>query len=195
MGRNSKTEAQLTRGQIIDAALELFSQRGYSRTTFEKIASSIDLSKGAVHWYFKTKTDLLVAVMHHGIELHQQAGFSHVECSDYTLDQLRESYLHSIEQTLTQPALQKFEFFVGFQIEWSGEMIGKVNQDLRVLREDPLDNLAKILRQLGRPDSDELAFALAALWKGAVRIGLMKLKTPAEVRANTAVAFDLLCSK
>ena len=63
MVRKTKEEAENTRREILKAALEVFYQKGYSRTTFDEIAARINLTKGAVYWHFKNKPDLLVELM------------------------------------------------------------------------------------------------------------------------------------
>ena len=50
-------------GEIIDAALTLFSERGFSATRLADVASRAGLSKAAIYLYFKDKTSLLKAVV------------------------------------------------------------------------------------------------------------------------------------
>ena len=50
-------------GEIISAALELFSQRGFSATRLEDVAARAGLSKAAIYLYFDDKTALLRAVI------------------------------------------------------------------------------------------------------------------------------------
>jgi len=50
-------------GEIIEAALELFSQRGFSATRLEDVAARAGLSKAAIYLYFEDKTALLKAVV------------------------------------------------------------------------------------------------------------------------------------
>lgn len=56
---NNKT----TREQIIDAADELFYQRGFEHTSFADIASAVNISRGNFYHHFKAKDDILVAVI------------------------------------------------------------------------------------------------------------------------------------
>lgn len=49
--------------EIIAAALELFSQRGFSATRLEDVAARAGLSKAAIYLYFDDKTALLRAVI------------------------------------------------------------------------------------------------------------------------------------
>jgi TetR/AcrR family acrAB operon transcriptional repressor len=62
MARKTKEDAELTRERIIDAAREAFLARGVSRTTMEHIAAQAGLTRGAVYWHFKNKTDLFQAM-------------------------------------------------------------------------------------------------------------------------------------
>lgn len=66
-GRSDGTEAS-SRQRIQDAALLLFSQRGFEETTVAELARSADVSKGLVYHYFDTKRDVLEAVMERGSE-------------------------------------------------------------------------------------------------------------------------------
>ena len=45
MARRTKEEAQQTRETILMAALDMFCDKGYSRTTFDEIAKKINLTK------------------------------------------------------------------------------------------------------------------------------------------------------
>lgn len=51
------------RNLIMDTALELFSQKGYHTTTISQIAKHAGISKGLMYNYFKSKEDLLTAIM------------------------------------------------------------------------------------------------------------------------------------
>jgi len=49
--------------EILEAALDLFSEKGFSATRLEDVASRAGLSKAAIYLYFKDKTSLLKAVV------------------------------------------------------------------------------------------------------------------------------------
>ena len=57
-----------TREAIIYASLELFAKRGYSATTTEEIAKKARISKGLIFTHFRTKQDILFAILDEGIE-------------------------------------------------------------------------------------------------------------------------------
>lgn len=62
MVRKTKEDAELTRKRIINAAREVFLARGVSRSTLEHIASHAEVTRGAVYWHFKNKTEIFHAI-------------------------------------------------------------------------------------------------------------------------------------
>lgn len=62
MARTTKEEAQKTRQRILDTAITLFNRDGVSVITLEKIAEAAGLTRGAIYWHFKNKTDLITAI-------------------------------------------------------------------------------------------------------------------------------------
>ena len=68
MARRTKADAAKTRQKILKAARDLFSKKGYDRTTFEDIALRINLTKGAVYWHFRSKPELLRQLVVYSID-------------------------------------------------------------------------------------------------------------------------------
>lgn len=62
MVRKTKEDAEITRQRIIDAARELFSTHGVSKTSLDKIAKHANVTRGAVYWHFDNKTELFHAM-------------------------------------------------------------------------------------------------------------------------------------
>lgn len=60
MPRRERKKAA-TRRAILDAALHLFSERGFESPTVDDIAAAADTGKGTIYNYFRTKEDILVA--------------------------------------------------------------------------------------------------------------------------------------
>ncbi|HEU0295129.1 MAG TPA: helix-turn-helix domain-containing protein [Anaerolineales bacterium] len=62
--RMSRKESQLqTRERLLDAALQVFSRRGYSAASVDEIAAEAGFSKGAVYSNFSSKEDLFLALI------------------------------------------------------------------------------------------------------------------------------------
>ena len=51
------------RQRIIDAAENLFYKRGYNQTSFQDISDATDIPRGNFYYYYKTKEDILNAVI------------------------------------------------------------------------------------------------------------------------------------
>jgi TetR/AcrR family transcriptional regulator, transcriptional repressor for nem operon len=54
---------QTTRDHIIEAADQLFYRRGYEHTSFSDIADVVQISRGNFYYHFKTKDEILDAVI------------------------------------------------------------------------------------------------------------------------------------
>jgi len=52
-----------TRDHIVEAADQLFYQHGYEHTSFSDIADAVQISRGNFYYHFKTKDDILDAVI------------------------------------------------------------------------------------------------------------------------------------
>lgn len=60
--RRTKEEAAETRRVILHSAETLFLDNGYENVTLEDIAVAAGVTRGAVHWHFKNKQGLLLAI-------------------------------------------------------------------------------------------------------------------------------------
>jgi AcrR family transcriptional regulator len=66
---SSQSERQLTeqgrerKQQLIDAAMALFTERGYAATRISDICSEAGVAKGLFYWYFPTKVDLFTELV------------------------------------------------------------------------------------------------------------------------------------
>jgi AcrR family transcriptional regulator len=49
--------------QILDAAIRVFSRLGFHNASMDDIVAESGLSKGALYWYFKSKDDIIIAIL------------------------------------------------------------------------------------------------------------------------------------
>tara|TARA_R110002073_G_scaffold93271_5_gene217962 strand:- start:4792 stop:5403 length:612 start_codon:yes stop_codon:yes gene_type:complete len=61
--RRTKEDAARTRQSLVDAALKLFGQRGYSGTTLRLIAEEAGCSRGPIYWHFANKEELFEEIL------------------------------------------------------------------------------------------------------------------------------------
>ena len=60
--------SQERRNQIITAAIAVFTRLGFHEARIDDIAQEAELSKGALYWYFKSKDDIIAAIMERFID-------------------------------------------------------------------------------------------------------------------------------
>ena len=175
MVRKTKEEAENTRRDILKAALDVFYQKGYSRTTFDDIAARINLTKGAVYWHFKNKPDLLMELLREHFNNHFQN-----EPVVNTLNDLRVVMVREAERIQKDEDERKFLFFAMFQMEWSEAMVNKLHETILGVRDFPLQRMKNTLTNMqnnGQLKSgvkvEELAMVLFYVWKGALADGVI----------------------
>jgi AcrR family transcriptional regulator len=150
------------RERLIAAARSTLHEQGVERTTIADIARVADVPVGNVYYYFKTKADLVAAV----IDLYQ-AGY--------------ESTIAALERRRTPKARLR-----ALVTEWVdrreslarhgcpiGTLCTELSKQADLLRPDAAsiltrlrDWIAEQFRAMGRRDADELAVALLASYEG-----------------------------
>lgn len=60
--RKTKEDTAKTRDMILDAALKIFSQKGYAASRLEDVAEEAGLTRGAIYWHFENKLKLYYAL-------------------------------------------------------------------------------------------------------------------------------------
>lgn len=62
MARKTKEEAQETYTALLDAAENVFREKGVTNTTLTDVAVAAGMTRGAIYWHFKDKIDLFKAM-------------------------------------------------------------------------------------------------------------------------------------
>jgi len=100
MPKRTKAEAEATREALLDAAEITFLERGVSRTSLEQIARQAGMTRGAVYWHFKNKSDLFHAMLDR-VKMPLRQLLDDVEDPDQPnapLESLRLATLHALER-------------------------------------------------------------------------------------------------
>jgi len=87
--RRTKEDAARTREQLLDAAETLFLKKGVSRTSLEEIARAAGMTRGAIYWHFRNKSDLFEA-MHQRADLPLEEMFEQAGTEERPLDALHD---------------------------------------------------------------------------------------------------------
>ena len=191
MARKTKAEAEKTRQKILTATLDLFVEKGYERTTFEDVAKRIRLTKGAVYWHFKSKTDLFAALVVNMTATHdKQVG--RVLPAPASLDELVAHFVERARLIAEKPANRKY-FHMMLSMDWPAAKFIPIKRRLRELGSGPivlLERTLAMLQQKGeiRPDVDTVTVTavLGALW-----LGLMKLQIDKCLEADLSASLRL----
>jgi AcrR family transcriptional regulator len=61
-------QAERTRRQILETAQRLFAELGYDATSLQMIADELGLTKAAVYYHFRTKSEIMHAAMQPGLD-------------------------------------------------------------------------------------------------------------------------------
>lgn len=63
MARRTREEALETRDRIVDAAEDVFHDKGVTHASLAEIAARAGVTRGAIYWHFKDKAELFEAMM------------------------------------------------------------------------------------------------------------------------------------
>lgn len=63
MARKTKAEAEATRQSILDASEQVFMAKGVAHASLEEIARTAQVTRGAVYWHFRNKSDVFEAML------------------------------------------------------------------------------------------------------------------------------------
>jgi AcrR family transcriptional regulator len=59
----------MTRDEILDAAAQIFSQKGFHATSMQDIAQAVNLQKGSLYHHINSKQEILVEVLDRALDL------------------------------------------------------------------------------------------------------------------------------
>lgn len=108
MARSTKEEALETRNRILDAAENVFHEKGVGRTSLADVASAANVTRGAIYWHFRNKSDLFDAMCERvrlPMESMAEAQASVGETNP--LGKLRDSYVLLFKETVRNPHSRK----------------------------------------------------------------------------------------
>jgi len=122
-GTKTKQQARETRQLILDVALRLFSQQGVSSTSLATIAKAAGVTRGAIYWHFKNKSDLFNEIWElsdasiSDLEIEYRAKFP-----NDPLSVIREILVYVLEATVTEERRRLMMEIIYHKCEFVGEM-------------------------------------------------------------------------
>ena len=125
--RRRRRDPSDRRKEIIDAAAAIFQEKGYASTSIQDVADAINILKGSLYYYIKSKDDLLFEVIQ---EVHQ-GGVANLEVSKNT----------------DGNALQRIRSFVATHITYNVENLAKMTVFLHDFRALSPDRRSEIIEE------------------------------------------------
>ncbi len=102
---NIEEHKELTRGQILDAAQDLFSEHGYQETSLGDIAAFVGIGRTTLYEYFKDKEDLLASLVDETLPQVFADMAEQLDSDAPFIDQLAELTVRLTEWVVTDPTL------------------------------------------------------------------------------------------
>ncbi|HKS71533.1 MAG TPA: TetR family transcriptional regulator [Ktedonobacterales bacterium] len=107
----------LARRQILAAATDVFSRKGYAGTTLDDITAAANLSKGAIYWYFDSKAELFNTILGERSSVFLELLEDAAQAAPSPLAALEQMWLRWMEALETDRAYQAYARLAHLRIE------------------------------------------------------------------------------
>ncbi|MBP3687233.1 MAG: TetR family transcriptional regulator [Alphaproteobacteria bacterium] len=144
MARKCKEDAEKTRLAVLESALDVFSDKGYAKATFDEIAARAGFTKGAVYWYFRNKADLVAALILEYVGAKRQEVMKLLPAGD-TFDDLLDYFIIWADAGAKDLRFSRFQRFVMCQMEWSEAVLSRVEKTLATTKDWHLEKVNQVL--------------------------------------------------
>ena len=140
MARRTKEEALATREQLLDAAVQVFRERGVGHASLSEVADEAGLTRGAVYHHFDSKAELFQALMARA-EMPIDTAFEDFENQDIAdpLALFREQGIQALEHLTSSQQIQNIFEVLYLRCEYTDELAPVGVQQVQ----DRLECLAK----------------------------------------------------
>lgn len=145
MARKTKEDAEHTYAALLDAAEQVFFDKGVAQTTLNDIAAAAGMTRGAIYWHFKDKADVLQALIKQAM-LPMEAMLVELDmCADTDpLGALRYMCIHALTNLARSTQQQRIFSIMFLKCENVGEVVTVMEDKLE--RRD--ECMARVRRKL-----------------------------------------------
>jgi TetR/AcrR family transcriptional repressor of nem operon len=160
---NSAAVAPGKRERLVGGATALFHEQGVHRTTLAEVAERAGVPLGNVYYYFKTKEELVEAVIESRSEEARQL------LDTFNRKRTPQARLKSLAQQWNEigELASRYGCPIGSLCSELGKNPGNLEGKAEELLGLVVDWAEEQFRQLGQPDARDLAFSLLARIQGA----------------------------
>ena len=178
MARRPDT-SEIRRNQILDAATKVFVRQGFQHARMDDIVEESGLSKGTLYWYFKSKEDIINAILHRlftgDLENLESLVQAEGTASERLVQLTNDRVIGLKRMSSLVPII--FDFYaVAVHQQWVQQFIGEYFKHFRTLLEDLIQQ--GIDTGEFRPvNATKAAISLASLYEGLTLHWLMDPQT------------------
>lgn len=167
------------REKLVDSAGKLFHQVGFNQTSLADIAEDSGVPLGNVHYYFKTKAELILEVLNHRSE---KLKSWYEELND--LPNPKDRLVAMIDDTLTlRHKLAKYGCPVGSLCQELDKERDPVSKQADGLIKMQLKWISEQFVELGKKNAEELSLQLITSLHGTAVVG-NALKSPTTIESE-----------
>ena len=181
MGRKSREEAKATRESLLVSALNIMSEKPYSKVSMSAIAEAIGLSKGATYWHFRNKEDVLVNLIENCCLMGERE-MREVIADTNSAAGIREYYKLKLEKTYDNSYFKKFSALMHRRIEWpesiQEQVYDMIHESIKKENKMVRDFLASEQKRgnlKGECKPDEMANVITSLMHGLMSHQLFEI--------------------
>jgi AcrR family transcriptional regulator len=182
---SSKRSKEATQDRILQAAMELFMRRGFSRTSVTQIANKAGVSRAAVFWHFSDKDTLFRAAAKQFVVPFREAlgrNLTHLEPRKRVVE------LISLYEKFVENNRPNIETFVNWVMA-SPEHAGPIRSELLGLHDVFRSEMEAALHEALGDDKSVSAYAdgLIALMDGNLMLGMFGIGADAQSRQQSGL--------
>jgi AcrR family transcriptional regulator len=152
------------RDRLIAAASQLLHQHGVEKTTLVDIARTADVPAGNVYYYFKTKDDIVAAVVQAHVQ-HSKAALARIENRHRTPKSRLKAFVGELARQ--GELVAQYGCPHGSLCSELDKRPGSPDFALAELLRVPIEWAEEQFRALGRRDAHDLAVSLLAAYQGS----------------------------
>lgn len=185
LGLRRNLKEQQRRAQIKEAAINLFSSKGYQQTTMDDLAAEAGVSKSLIYWYWDSKaallSELIDTCMNQYIDLLTEAAAS----DDPFIDKFHRTLWRYLDMSRKSDRLNKLVHFCSLHNTGNKKdnFAKRVNDHYRhvlVLIEKLIDQAVEARFLPQTTDRSAISLLLLALTEGHIYMSILEERLPLE---------------
>ncbi len=179
--------------QIIEAALAVFSERGFHEARMSDVADAAGLSKAALYLYFESKDDLIRSLLEQIVE-REIAMIAHLSAETGSASQRMREFADLVVADLAQMRALIPLFYEFFAL---GLHHGAIHDELSIFVQRFLAVLIPIIQQgmargeFRQADAEEVAIAIGAIIEGTLLLWIYDPDT-VDIARHIQAGIDLV---